>query len=345
MTEYPVPTPGDPTEIAVGPDNNLWYTDPAANLIGRITPSGSITEFTGGPRPRAAPTGIAKGPDGALWFTEADAGKIGRITTAGAITEFSSGISGSSSPQDIEKGPDGNLWFTESANPGAIGRITPDGRCHRVHRRPDRRLGPAGDRRRPGRQSLVHGVQEVRAHRPDHDRRRHHRVLERPRRHHEPVRDRGRPGREHVVHGQQRPGPRGPDHAAAARSRHGRGLDHHHDARACAARSARTRRRPSTASSTGPRPRTATRRPSAYAGSGYDLNQVASEVEGLAAGHDVPLPAGRGERRRRDEGRRPHVHDRVAPRRRRRPSRPTSRRLRYRTSARRWSSRPRAPCA
>jgi streptogramin lyase len=124
VTEYPVPTAGDPTDIAVGGDNNLWYTDPAANLIGRITPSGSITEFTDGLSDASAPTGIAKGADGALWFTEADAGQVGRITTSGAITEFSSGISGSSDPREIAKGPDGNLWFTEHGDPGAIGRIT-----------------------------------------------------------------------------------------------------------------------------------------------------------------------------------------------------------------------------
>ena len=45
VTEYPVPTAGDPTEIAVGPDNNLWSTDPAANLVSRITPNGGVTEF------------------------------------------------------------------------------------------------------------------------------------------------------------------------------------------------------------------------------------------------------------------------------------------------------------
>jgi streptogramin lyase len=127
VTEYPVLTAGDPTEIAVGPDNNLWYTDPAANLVGRITPTGIVTEFTAGLSAAAGPAGIAKGPDGALWFTEADAGKIGRITTSGVITEFSSGISGGSEPTDIVKGPDGNLWFTEKGGQGAIGRITPAG--------------------------------------------------------------------------------------------------------------------------------------------------------------------------------------------------------------------------
>ena len=48
VTEFPVPTAGDPNDIAVGPDGNLWYVDPVANVIGRITPEGSITEFTDG---------------------------------------------------------------------------------------------------------------------------------------------------------------------------------------------------------------------------------------------------------------------------------------------------------
>jgi streptogramin lyase len=127
VTEFPVPTVGDPNDIAVGPDNNLWYVDPAANLIGRITPNGSITEFSAGLAAASAPSSIAKGPDGALWFTETDAGKIGRITTGGVITEYSSGISGGSEPSDIVTGPDGNLWFTERADPGGIGQITPEG--------------------------------------------------------------------------------------------------------------------------------------------------------------------------------------------------------------------------
>jgi streptogramin lyase len=127
VTEFETLTGGDPEDIAVGPDGNLWFTDSAANLIGRITPEGSITEFTDGLSDGAGPTGIAKGPDGALWFTEKAAGKIGRITTSGVITEFSSNISGSSEPTDIAKGPDGNLWFTMGGVNGSIGRITPTG--------------------------------------------------------------------------------------------------------------------------------------------------------------------------------------------------------------------------
>jgi virginiamycin B lyase len=127
VTEFPVPTAGDPTDIAVGPDGNLWYVDPVANVIGRITPAGSITEFTDGLSDAAEPTSIVKGSDGRLWFTEQASGKIGAITTAGVITEFSSGLSGSDQPADIAAGPDGKLWFTLTADPGGIGRISTTG--------------------------------------------------------------------------------------------------------------------------------------------------------------------------------------------------------------------------
>ena len=127
VTEFPVPTAGDPTDIALGPDGNLWYVDPTANVVGRITPEGSITEFTDGLDSAAEPNAITKGPDGKLWFTEKGSGRIGRISTGGTITEFTSGLSGSDEPADIATGPDGNVWFTLNADPGGIGRITPSG--------------------------------------------------------------------------------------------------------------------------------------------------------------------------------------------------------------------------
>ena len=148
VTEFPVPTVGDPTDIAAGPDGNLWYVDPAANVIGRITTGGSITEFTTGLHAAAQPTAITKGPDGALWFTEKGTGRIGRISTGGTITEFTSGLSGSDEPADIVTGPDGNLWFTLNADPGGIGRITPAGDVMQFSDRSDHELAPARHRRR-----------------------------------------------------------------------------------------------------------------------------------------------------------------------------------------------------
>ena len=80
VTEFPVPG-GDPLSITAGPDSNLWFTERDGNQIGRITPSGAISEFrikTKNSRPKF----ITAGPDGNLWFTEVSGGKIGRISTS-----------------------------------------------------------------------------------------------------------------------------------------------------------------------------------------------------------------------------------------------------------------------
>ena len=61
ITEFPIPSAtGSPTNIAVGPDRNIWFTKGAS--VGRVTPDGVITEF-----PMSAPnvggTGLTAGSD------------------------------------------------------------------------------------------------------------------------------------------------------------------------------------------------------------------------------------------------------------------------------------------
>jgi virginiamycin B lyase len=153
-----------PAEIAVGTDGNLWFTDPNAGAIGRLSTHGQITRFavpTAGAGPTAIvagpgglwfteeaadrigrvgyggtvgefplpagarPTGIAVGPDDALWVAEKGRGKIARLTPAGALTEYALPDPGSL-PHAIVAGPGGDLWFSEEAAP-RIGRITPAG--------------------------------------------------------------------------------------------------------------------------------------------------------------------------------------------------------------------------
>jgi virginiamycin B lyase len=124
IVEYEIPSPSaGPVEIAAGPDGALWFTESAANKIGRITTRGRFSEYalqTAG----AGPHGIAAGPDGAIWFAESLSSKIGRITTAGKVTEYSDAGHG---PRDITAGSDGALWFTEEAGGfggfGEVGRI------------------------------------------------------------------------------------------------------------------------------------------------------------------------------------------------------------------------------
>ena len=151
ITEFQIPTPkGNPLDLTVGPDGNLWFTEtilsaPFPGLpgkIARITPDGTITEF---PAPSALdqPNLITAGPDGNLWFTAGDGvtgssaytDRIGRITPDGTITEFPTPAV-NTDVSSIAAGPDGNLWFievtyTDAGNhvpqTGHIGRITPDG--------------------------------------------------------------------------------------------------------------------------------------------------------------------------------------------------------------------------
>jgi virginiamycin B lyase len=86
-TEFADPDGGFPNQIAAGPDGNLWYSDygttsSGGDQIGRITPSGQITEYSTGLPADAQPTAITAGPDGRMWFTLSAANKVGTITTS-----------------------------------------------------------------------------------------------------------------------------------------------------------------------------------------------------------------------------------------------------------------------
>jgi streptogramin lyase len=117
----------EPTGITAGPDGNVWFGESfgSRGAVGRITPTGEITEF---PLPYTIPGDIAAGPDGNLWFTEWGARRIGRITPAGIITEFPVPVlaNGPGGPVHIAAGAT-DLWFTEPAVPSVVGRITTQG--------------------------------------------------------------------------------------------------------------------------------------------------------------------------------------------------------------------------
>jgi len=119
----------EPFQITTGPDGNLWFTISNENRIGRMTTSGTVTQFTVS-LSGSVPAGITTGPDGALWFTLNVGGEIGRITTSGAV----SGILKipNEAPDDIVKDPRGVVWVTMPGNvytgpQNLIGRIDPNG--------------------------------------------------------------------------------------------------------------------------------------------------------------------------------------------------------------------------
>jgi virginiamycin B lyase len=125
VSEIPIPAlAAVPSQITMGPDRAIWFTENGTGEIGRLGANGVITQF---PviTPGSAPFGITAGPDGNVWFTDQGLNAIGRITPTGAITEVVL-PNARSVPADITSGPDGNLWFTEKGG-DRIGKITPLG--------------------------------------------------------------------------------------------------------------------------------------------------------------------------------------------------------------------------
>jgi streptogramin lyase len=122
-----------PGTLVAGADGNVWFTDAGLTpAIGRITPGGTITEFSSGLNAGALLVGggLAAGPDGNIWFTDHGATPaIGRITPGGTITEFSSGLRAGGVPYEMAAGADGNIWFTDTPPGGSIeiGQITTGG--------------------------------------------------------------------------------------------------------------------------------------------------------------------------------------------------------------------------
>ena len=115
----------DFTDLAAGPDGNLWLSDDENRRIVSLSPTGSMREFR---TPRGTLGPIAAGPDGAMWFARDVPGPpidghIGRITPDGRISEVATVPEQEVS--DLVTGPDGNVWFTASLT---LGKVTPSGK-------------------------------------------------------------------------------------------------------------------------------------------------------------------------------------------------------------------------
>ncbi len=134
-TEVPMTSKlSTPDSITTGPDGNLWFTDPANDDLGKMTPAGVYTpEATG--QALIGARGIAAGPDHNLYVVvPGPPTVIAEVSTAGVVLGKSPIVGkdllnhpagpddAASNPQQITAGPDGNMWFTET-NTGNIGRV------------------------------------------------------------------------------------------------------------------------------------------------------------------------------------------------------------------------------
>jgi streptogramin lyase len=96
--------------LAVGPDGNIWFTEPWYNpTIGRVNQDGTITQF---PLPFPA-AGLTIGPDGNFWIAATSTNYIGHVGSNGATQAFAIP---DPAVRGLTSAPDGNLWMTAASN-------------------------------------------------------------------------------------------------------------------------------------------------------------------------------------------------------------------------------------
>lgn len=129
VREFRLPTAhAEPFDIAAGPDGSMWFTEFAADKIGRISPSGVITQYQV-PTAGAGPYEITAGPGGWMWFTEYNTTRIGRVSPAGHVGEIKTQAP-SYGGLGITAGPAGRVYSPDAA--GFIDQITASGAITRT---------------------------------------------------------------------------------------------------------------------------------------------------------------------------------------------------------------------
>jgi virginiamycin B lyase len=109
--------------ITRGPEGDMWFTEPAANRIERISPTGHPEGFTL-PSAGARPTGIVGGPGGFLWVTLAGAGRVAKVDPLGQVSETA--LEPGARPAAIALGPDSALWAVETET-ATLARVATQG--------------------------------------------------------------------------------------------------------------------------------------------------------------------------------------------------------------------------
>lgn len=110
VTEFPIPTASDFPAYITSAAGDLWFTEAAANKIGRITTTGTITEFSAG---TAGPYDIITGPDGRPWFGAQQAQALGRVNSSGGIKLVPIPTVSAHPEQLVSDKPHNSIWFAE----------------------------------------------------------------------------------------------------------------------------------------------------------------------------------------------------------------------------------------
>ena len=108
----------------------LWFPTQSGDPgVGRMSPSGVVTEFPIGSLDPNGYWNVANGPNGSLIVTaqnRSGLNEVYRLSTSGAVTPYKIPATISKAFYTYLGAADGSLWFTGATN-GKIGRITAGG--------------------------------------------------------------------------------------------------------------------------------------------------------------------------------------------------------------------------
>jgi streptogramin lyase len=115
VTEYSAlssGTNGNPDQVAVGPDRNIWFTEPTTNDVGTFSPTTDrVTNETFTGATNGDPTAITAttGANAAVWYALSAGAEIGEIVPGSpAQNIFESPYNSAAGITTL----DGNVWFT-----------------------------------------------------------------------------------------------------------------------------------------------------------------------------------------------------------------------------------------
>jgi virginiamycin B lyase len=127
VEEFPVPESASAPGVGaltLGPDGNMWFTEPTAGRIDFEAPSGGTPGILVLPNPNSRPTGLAK-IGNSIWTTlEATGGLL--VTYPATATGSETTVPGAR-PTAIALGDDGALWMIDATAPTLL-RKPPEGR-------------------------------------------------------------------------------------------------------------------------------------------------------------------------------------------------------------------------
>lgn len=111
ITEYTVPTSSSqPRSIAEDLQGNMWFTQPSAQKVTKMTKNGTFTEYNT-PEPLGH---IVRGWDGRMWSLASNySGEVDAIDSTGNVTKYTpNNPTFGEVVLDIIAGPNNDMWFS-----------------------------------------------------------------------------------------------------------------------------------------------------------------------------------------------------------------------------------------